>query len=284
MRPHPAAQAFPAPAKLNLDLRIIGRRPDGYHLLESIFCLINLCDTVWLLPRHDGQILLHTPTPGISAEQDLSYRAARLLQQFSGSPGGVEIWLEKRIPTGGGLGGGSSDAATVLLALNHMWHTGIPPIQLRRIGLSLGADVPFFLFGRNAFAQGIGEILNPIDVPEQWYVLVRPNVRISTPTVFSHPQLPRNSPSCPNPSFEQLQPFRNDMQAVVLAEYPPVAAAFRLLQSHGKPQLTGSGACLFVACSTQEEAVFIRSRLPENLESWCIGGLHNHPLLKFLNK
>lgn len=278
MKPHPAAQAFPAPAKLNLDLRITGRRPDGYHLLESIFCLIDLCDTVWLLPRTDGQILLHNPAGGIPPEQDLSYRAARLLQQFSGSLQGVEIWLEKRIPSGGGLGGGSSDAATVLLALNHLWQTAVPPEELRRLGLSLGADVPFFLFGQNAFAQGIGEILRPMAVPEQWYVLVRPNAHVATPKIFAHPDLTRNSPPCPDPSFEQLQPFRNDMQAVVLAEYPSVVAAFRLLQHYGAPQMTGSGACLFIACATQNEAEYIRSRLPENLASWCVRGLAKHPL------
>ncbi|MBH5328323.1 4-(cytidine 5'-diphospho)-2-C-methyl-D-erythritol kinase [Eikenella sp. S3360] len=283
MSPHPAARPFPAPAKLNLDLRITGRRPDGYHLLESIFRLISLCDTVWLLPRRDSQIILHNPAGGIPPEQDLSHRAARLLQQFSGSLQGVEIWLDKRIPSGGGLGGGSSDAATVLLALNHLWQTAVPPEQLHRLGLSLGADVPFFLFGQSAFAQGIGEILHPIALPEQWYVVVRPNAHVSTPKIFAHPDLTRNSPPCPNPGFEQLQPFRNDMQAVVLAEYPSVAAAFRLLQDYGTPQMTGSGACLFIACATQGEAEYIHSRLPENLASWCVHGMDKHPLFAILN-
>ncbi len=333
MQPHPAARAFPAPAKLNLDLRIIGRRADGYHLLESIFCLIDLCDTIWLLPREDGQIILHNPAGGIPPEQDLSHRAARLLQQFSGSPNGVEIWLDKHIPSGGGLGGGSSDAATVLLALNHLWHTAVPPETLRALGLKLGADVPFFLFGQSAFVQGIGEILSPLAVPEQWYVVVRPDahvatpkifahpnltrnsppcaqpgfaqlqsfrndmqavvllavpeqwyvvvrpdVHVATPKIFAHPGLTRNSPPCAQPGFAQLQPFRNDMQAVVLAEYPPVAAAFRLLQNYGTPQLTGSGACLFIACATQGEAEYIYGRLPENLAAWCVRGLDRHPL------
>ena len=282
MQPHPAARAFPAPAKLNLDLRIIGRRADGYHLLESIFCLIDLCDTVWLLPREDGQIILHNPAGGIPPEQDLSHRAARLLQQFSGSPDGVEIWLGKHIPSGGGLGGGSSDAATVLFALNHLWHTAVPPETLRALGLKLGADVPFFLFGQSAFVQGIGEILSPLAVPEQWYVVVRPDAHVTTPKIFTHPNLTRNSPPCAQPSFTQLQPFRNDMQAVVLAEYPPVAAAFRLLQDYGTPQLTGSGACLFIACTTQGEAEYIYSRLPENLAAWCVPGLDRHPLQAIL--
>ena len=278
IQPHPAARAFPAPAKLNLDLRIIGRRADGYHLLESIFCLIDLCDTIWLLPREDGQIILHNPAGGIPPEQDLSHRAARLLQQFSGSPNGVEIWLDKHIPSGGGLGGGSSDAATVLLALNHLWHTAVPPETLRALGLKLGADVPFFLFGQSAFVQGIGEILSPLAVPEQWYVVVRPDAHVATPKIFAHPNLTRNSPPCAQPGFAQLQPFRNDMQAVVLAEYPPVAAAFRLLQNYGTPQLTGSGACLFIACATQGEAEYIYGRLPENLAAWCVRGLDRHPL------
>jgi len=166
----------------------------------------------------------------------------------------------------------------VLLALNHLWHAAVPPGTLRALGLKLGADVPFFLFGQSAFVQGIGEILSPLAVPEQWYVVVRPDAHVATPKIFAHPNLTRNSPPCAQPGFAQLQPFRNDMQAVVLAEYPPVAAAFRLLQNYGTPQLTGSGACLFIACATQGEAEYIYGRLPENLAAWCVRGLDRHPL------
>lgn len=270
--------SYPAPAKLNLDLRITGRRADGYHELESIFTLIDLQDTLDIEPRDDGRIVLHTPLSDVPPEQDLCVRAARALQNFSGCPLGADIRVEKRIPTGGGLGGGSSDAATVLMALNRLWDLNLPSNTLQKIGLTLGADVPFFLFGQSAFACGIGEILTPLALPPQWYVLVRPNVHVATPKVFAHPDLPRDSTPCAAPSFAALQPFRNDMQAVVLAEYPPVAAAFRLLQDYGNPRMTGSGACLFLAFDNAAEAEAVLSRLPETLESWCVAGLAEHPL------
>lgn len=270
--------SYPAPAKLNLDLRITGRRADGYHELESIFTLIDLQDTLDIEPRDDGRIVLHTPLSDVPPEQDLCVRAARALQNFSGCLKGADIRVEKRIPTGGGLGGGSSDAATVLMVLNRLWDLNLPSNTLQKIGLTLGADVPFFLFDQSAFARGIGEILTPLALPPQWYVLVRPNVHVATPKVFAHPDLPRDSTPCAAPSFAALQPFRNDMQAVVLAEYPPVAAAFRLLQDYGNPRMTGSGACLFLAFDNAAEAEAVLSRLPETLESWCVAGLAEHPL------
>ena len=270
--------SYPAPAKLNLDLRITGRRADGYHELESIFTLIDLQDTLDIEPRDDGRIVLHTPLSDVPPEQDLCVRAARALQNFSGCLKGADIRVEKRIPTGGGLGGGSSDAATVLMVLNRLWDLNLPSNTLQKIGLTLGADVPFFLFGQSAFARGIGEILTPLALPPQWYVLVRPDAHVATPKVFAHPDLPRNSTPCAAPSFAALQPFRNDMQAVVLAGYPPVAAAFRLLQDYGSPRMTGSGACLFLAFDNAAEAEAVRSLLPETLESWCVAGLAEHPL------
>lgn len=270
--------SYPAPAKLNLDLRITGRRADGYHELESIFTLIDLQDTLDIEPRDDGRIVLHTPLSDVPPEQDLCVRAARALQNFSGCLMGADIRVEKRIPTGGGLGGGSSDAATVLMVLNRLWDLNLPSNTLQKIGLTLGADVPFFLFGQSAFARGIGEILTPLALPPQWYVLVRPDAHVATPKVFAHPDLPRNSTPCAAPSFAALQPFRNDMQAVVLAGYPPVAAAFRLLQDYGSPRMTGSGACLFLAFDNAAEAEAVRSLLPETLESWCVAGLAEHPL------
>ena len=212
------AQAFPAPAKLNLDLRITGRRDDGYHNLESIFCLIGLYDTVYLKPRDDKKIILHNPTEGIPYEQDLAYRAALSLQQHTGSCRGVEIWLEKKIPTGGGLGGGSSDAATVLIVLNQWWQCRLTRQQLIDLAVKLGADVPFFLFGQSAFARGIGEQLVKIEIPKQWYVIIKPSVHVSTPKIFSHGNLTRNSKPSIMPTFQSLQPFRNDMQAVVFQE------------------------------------------------------------------
>ncbi|EGY51777.1 4-(cytidine 5'-diphospho)-2-C-methyl-D-erythritol kinase [Neisseria shayeganii] len=273
-----AAQAFPAPAKLNLDLRIVGRRADGYHLLESIFRLVDLCDTVHLLPRPDGQIQLHTPADGVLPQQDLTYRAAALLQQASGSRQGADIWLEKRIPMGGGMGGGSSDAATVLMALNRLWQCGLSAEQLMPLGLQLGADVPFFIFGRNAFVRGIGEKLSEITLPAQWYVVVKPSVHVSTAVIFSHPGLTRDSEPSIMPSFQSLQPFRNDMQAVVLKEYTEVKQVFELMRLYGTPLMTGSGACIFLSFAEQKTAESVYKTVAQTHQAYCIRGLDRHPM------
>ena len=282
---------YPAPAKLNLDLRIIRQRPDGYHDIESIFTLINLADTLAIAPRHDNQLILHTPTPNVPPAQDLTIRAAQALRQAAqGSlkanttPFGADIWLNKTIPMGGGLGGGSSNAATVLLVLNHLWQCHFSPEQLIQIATPLGADVPFFIYGQTAFARGIGEQLQPIAIPPQHYVLVRPNAHIPTAQIFQHPHLPRNSPSTPNPSYAALQPLRNDMQNIVLENYPAVATAYRQLQAYGTPQLTGSGACLFLPTDTLAAAQHIQSQLPTSLESWAVSPLPIHPLKTYFQK
>ena len=285
---------YPAPAKLNLDLRIIRQRPDGYHDIESLFTLINLTDTLAIAPRRDNQIILHTPTPNVPPAQDLTVRAAQALRQTAqGSlktseaqttPLGADIWLHKTIPMGGGLGGGSSNAATVLIVLNQLWQLNLSPEQLIQIATPLGADVPFFVYGQTAFACGIGEQLQPIAIPEQHYVLVRPNVHIPTAQIFQHPDLPRNSPGTPNPSYAALQPLRNDMQNIVLQNYPAVAAAYHQLQAHGTPQLTGSGACLFLPTDSLEAAEYIRSQLSPNLESWAVSPLPAHPLKTYFQK
>ena len=281
---------YPAPAKLNLDLRIIRQRPDGYHDIESIFTLINLSDTLAIAPRNDNQITLHTPTPNVPPEQDLTVRAAQALRQATGSlktqttPLGADIWLHKTIPMGGGLGGGSSNAATVLIVLNQLWQLNLSPEQLIQIATPLGADVPFFVYGQTAFARGIGEQLQPISIPEQHYVLVRPNAHIPTAQIFQHPDLPRNSPSSPNPSYAALQPLRNDMQNIVLQNYPAVAAAYHQLQAHGTPQLTGSGACLFLPTTSLAAAQRIQSQLPPELESWAVSPLPIHPLKTYFQK
>lgn len=271
-----------SPAKLNLDLRIIGKLPNGYHALESIFTLIDLHDTLCITPRDDAQIVLHTPTPDVLPEQDLTVRAAKLLQSFSGSLKGANIWLEKKIPMGGGLGGGSSNAATVLLVLNQLWQCGLSQQQLIDLGVQLGADVPFFIFGQTAFARGVGEKLQPIDIPQQYYVVVKPDVHVSTPQIFAHPDLPRNSVGNPQPTWHNMQPLRNDMQAVVLQDYPAVRAAFTELAKHGEPRMTGSGACVFLACDSLDWAREVAARLPENWQYWCVAGLSRSPLLTFL--
>lgn len=274
---------YPSPAKLNLDLRIIGKLSNGYHAIESLFTLINLHDTLCITTRNDTQIILHTPTKDVLPEQDLTIKAARALQTISGSLKGADIWLEKIIPMGGGLGGGSSNAATVLLVLNQLWHCQLNQQQLIDIGIQLGADVPFFIFGQTAFARGMGEQLQTINIPKQYYVLVRPNAHVATAKIFAHRDLPRNSVSNPMPTFSNLQPLRNDMQNVVLSEYPSVQAAFHTLQAHGKPRMTGSGACLFLSCDTAAEAAHIQAQLPPTTQSWCVESIATHPLFSMLS-
>ncbi|MDO4640582.1 MAG: 4-(cytidine 5'-diphospho)-2-C-methyl-D-erythritol kinase [Neisseria sp.] len=278
MKRPPHSQTFLAPAKLNLDLRITGRRDDGYHELESIFCLIGLYDTLHLAVRDDGKIVLHTPTKGVLPEQDLTVRAAKCLQEHTQVLYGVDIWLEKHIPIGGGLGGGSSDAAMVLMALNRLWQCGLERQQLIDLGAGLGADVPFFIFGRNAFAKGIGEQLSEIEVPKQWYVVVRPDVHVSTQAIFTHKNLTRNSKPSIMPSFQTLQPFRNDMQAVVFEEYPQVFAAFQVLQQYGHPLMTGSGSCVFITASERQKAEQICEQVSREYQAYCVEGLEKHPL------
>ncbi|MDO4248300.1 MAG: 4-(cytidine 5'-diphospho)-2-C-methyl-D-erythritol kinase [Neisseria sp.] len=278
MTPPADVPAFLAPAKLNLDLRITGRRADGYHELESIFCLIGLYDVLNIAVRGDGKIVLHTPVAGVPAGQDLTVRAAELLKSRTQSRQGADIWLEKRIPMGAGLGGGSSDAAAVLLVLNKLWRCGLDRQQLIGLGAKLGADVPFFIFGKNAFARGIGEQLSEIEVPKQWYVVARPEVHISTQKIFSHKNLTRNSKPSIISSFQALRPFRNDMQAVVFEEYPQVFAAFSELQKYGHALMTGSGSCVFVAVDNRAEAEIICRRVSEKYQAYCVEGLPAHPL------
>ncbi|MDO5686657.1 MAG: 4-(cytidine 5'-diphospho)-2-C-methyl-D-erythritol kinase [Neisseria sp.] len=277
-RPPATARAYPAPAKLNLMLKIIGRRTDGYHLLETVFTLIDLCDTVYLQTRDDGQIVLHNPQADVSPEQDLTVRAARALQNASGSLKGTDIWLDKVIPVGGGLGGGSSDAATVLLVLNHLWQCRLSRRRLMDIALTLGADVPFFVFGQNAFAQGVGERLSALNLPPQHYVVVHPPVHVSTAHIFQHPRLTRNSQSCIIHGLENNIPHQNDLQAVVTAEYQEVAAALDLLRQYGEAQMTGSGACVFLATKTRHEAENIAQAVSGKYPSFCTSSLSRHPL------
>ncbi|MDO4997892.1 MAG: 4-(cytidine 5'-diphospho)-2-C-methyl-D-erythritol kinase [Neisseria sp.] len=274
---------YPAPAKLNLDLRITARRADGYHELASVFTLIDWCDWVKIAPRADGKIVLHTPAAGVLPEQDLAYRAAFALKRHTQTPLGANIALEKHIPMGGGLGGGSSDAATVLLVLNHLWRCRLQTAELIKIGVKLGADVPFFLFGQSAFAQGIGEKLTAFTVPPKWYVVLRPEQHVATAVIFNHPDLPRNTPKPLVPTYQDLQPFQNDMQGVVLKEYPTVAAAYQAMQALGQPLMTGSGSCLFLTFDTQSEAENAQNVLhKQGYECRAVQGLREHPLRAML--
>lgn len=276
---------YPAPAKLNLFLHVTGRRPDGYHLLQSAFILVGLQDTIRLRVRADGVIARVNEVAGVPEATDLAVRAARLLQAETGTPQGADIEVGKRIPLGGGLGGGSSDAATVLLALDRLWGTGLGAERLRALGARLGADVPFFLFGQDAWVEGIGEVLRPLDVPTRWYLILAPPVHVPTPEIFGAPELTRNTQSLKIEDFSAHggQCFmgagtRNDLQAVVEARYPEVREYREWLSQHGEARMTGSGACVFAAFGTREAAEAVAAALPPGMNGFVAQGLRQHPL------
>lgn len=270
-------QSFPAPAKLNLTLAITGRRADGYHLLESVFRFIDLMDTVELAVRDDGQIVLDTPIAGVPADTDLTVRAARALQAASGSTLGASIRLHKQIPMGGGLGGGSSDAATVLLALNRLWQLNLPRQALQDIGVTLGADVPVFIFGRPAFATGIGDELTECDVPDAWYVVLHPGVSVPTAKIFSHQGLTRNSTPSIMRALQTTQ-RKNDMQSVVCQMFPEVADCLVKASEYGSAMMTGSGACVFLEYDTEAQAGAVFQSLSHSYTGFVARGLQHHPL------
>lgn len=268
---------YPAPAKLNLFLHVVGRRVDGYHLLQTLFRLIDHGDHLRFSPRQDGQLRLLNPLPGVPPESDLTLRAARLLQVETGCRQGADIHLEKHLPMGGGVGGGSSDAATVLLALNHLWQLGLPRQRLQEIGLRLGADVPVFLFGRNAFAEGVGEDLQALDLPPAWYVVLEPPVQVPTALIFSAPELKRDTPSIRaadwHPGFGG-----NDLQAVAVARFPVIDDYRHWLGQYAEARMSGSGACVFAEFSDEASARQVLDRLPAGMRGWLAAGLAEHPL------
>ena len=268
---------YPAPAKLNLFLHVVGRRADGYHLLQTLFRLVDHGDSLRFSPRADGEIRLATPLPGVLPESDLTVRAARLLQAETGCRQGVEIAVDKRLPMGGGLGGGSSDAATVLLALNHLWQLGLPCAQLQQIGLTLGADVPVFVGGRNAFAEGVGEALQPIDLIPAWYVVLEPPVAVPTAAIFGAPELKRDTAPMAVADWAPGVGI-NDLQAVAVARFPPVADHLRWLAGYGDARMSGSGACVFAEFGTPQAAQAVLDELPATLVGWVAAGLERHPL------
>jgi 4-diphosphocytidyl-2-C-methyl-D-erythritol kinase len=269
--------AWPAPAKLNLFLHVVGRRADGYHLLQTVFRFIDHGDLLRFAPRADGEVALATPLPGVPPESDLTVRAARLLQAETGCRDGATIFLEKRLPMGGGLGGGSSDAATVLLALNHLWNLGLPRRRLQEIGLALGADVPIFVYGRNAFAEGVGEAFSPLDLPPAWYLVVEPPAQVPTVDIFRSPSLRRDTPAIAagdwRPGFGG-----NDLAPVAIERHPVIGEALDWLAAFGEARMTGSGACVFAEFATREAADAALARLPEGLPGWVARGLSAHPL------
>lgn len=270
----------PAPAKLNLFLHVTGRRPDGYHLLQTLFRFIDLYDTLHFTLREDGMVRRGNMIHGVEEQQDLCVRAARLLQDETGCRLGVDISIEKRIPMGGGLGGGSSDAATTLIALNRLWSLGLSRQRLMALGLRLGADVPVFIFGKNAFAEGVGEELQACPLPEAWYVVLFPPVLVPTVQIFSHPELTRDSLSITMRALlsEQKQQLRNDLQSVACALYPEVAQHIAILDNFGSALMTGSGACVFAEFSSRGRAEEVMRQLPQKVRGVVAQGLAQHPL------
>ncbi|MEF9899180.1 MAG: 4-(cytidine 5'-diphospho)-2-C-methyl-D-erythritol kinase [Pseudomonas sp.] len=262
---------LPAPAKLNLMLHILGRRADGYHLLETLFQFLDYGDELSFALRDDSEIRLHSTVEGVPHDSNLIVKAARKLQALTGCTQGADIWLKKVLPMGGGIGGGSSDAATTLLGLNHLWKLQCSEDQLAELGLSLGADVPVFVRGHAAFAEGVGEILTPADPEEPWYVVLVPQVFVSTAEIFSHPQLTRDSLPLkmrPVPKGNS----RNDCQLVVEQSYPEVRNSLNLLSKFTEARLTGTGSCVFGAFPSKAEADKVLALLADTQSGFVAKG------------
>jgi 4-diphosphocytidyl-2-C-methyl-D-erythritol kinase len=270
--------AWPAPAKINLFLHVVGRRPNGYHLLQTAFQLLDFGDSLEFAPRADDRIARHADYDGIVDDDDLVVRAARALQRHAGHPRGADIVVRKSIPQGGGLGGGSSDAATTLVALNALWELGLDEDTLAAIGLGLGADVPVFVRGRAAFAEGVGELLTPIEPPEDHYLVVHPGCAVSTAEVFKHADLTRHTPAITIRAFLEGA-GANDCEAVVRKLQPEVGAALDWLRDYGAARLTGTGACVFLRCRSRSDAQQLRDRLPGRWRGFVARGLNRSPLL-----
>jgi 4-diphosphocytidyl-2-C-methyl-D-erythritol kinase len=279
---------YPAPAKLNLFLHVVGRRDDGYHLLQSVFTLIDRFDSVRLQVRGDGEIRRVSDLPGVPPAQDLAVRAALLLKEASGTSQGADIEVVKRIPMGGGLGGGSSDAATVLLALDRLWGTGFGPDVLAELGAGLGADIPFFLHGSAAWVEGIGEKVAPLELPRRWYLVLTPPTVVPTAAVFAAPELTRNTEPLKMEDFSARSPglrrfgsdegFRNDLEPVVAARFPAVREHLEWLRRHADARMTGSGSCVFAGFDSREAAQQVLDLLPAPMQGFVAQGISQHPL------
>ncbi|RUO32124.1 4-(cytidine 5'-diphospho)-2-C-methyl-D-erythritol kinase [Aliidiomarina sedimenti] len=274
---------LPAPAKLNLFLHIVGRRNDGYHELETLFQFLSISDELHFTLTNDGTISLTSGLTEVTTDDNLVYRAALLLLPHRQDTSlGVQITLDKKIPMGGGLGGGSSDAATTLLALNKLWQLKLTPQQLADIGLQLGADVPVFLFGRAALAQGIGENLYPAQPKESWYLVINPGVHVSTADIFQHPDLPRDSSRIKRQARHWLM-YRNDCQQLVSTLYPPVAKALQWLLEYAPTRMTGTGACVFGCFENQAAAQKALAELPAEFSGFVAQGLNTSPAWQALH-
>jgi len=281
-----SALRYPAPAKLNLFLHVVGRRADGYHLLQTVFRFIDYGDELAFRVRDDALIRRTTQLVDVPEDRDLCVRAARLLQDHTGCRLGADIELVKRLPLGGGLGGGSSDAATTLIALNRLWNTGVPREELQGLGLKLGADVPVFIFGRNAFAEGVGERLQELVLGPAWYLVLVPEAAVSTAEIFSAAELTRNTNAITIAAFSAgpghasgyVFSGRNDLEPVVVRRYPQVAKTLEWLRRYGDARMTGSGACVFCAFGSEAQAARVLSELPEGMRGFVARGLDRHPL------
>ena len=288
---------IPAPAKLNLWLSITGRRPDGYHELQTLFQLVDLADSIELEATDDGDIELSTPLPGVPDSQHLAVRAAKALKQATGSQPGTRIAVQKQLPQGGGLGGGSSDAATTLLGLNQLWGCGLSYDELATIGVELGADVPVFIHGYSSLAAGIGEQLTPVELPPRWYIILVPPCQVSTADVFGDPDLTRDTLAIRIPAalgsggeknadlgeFLLRERSGNDCLAVVRKNYPIVAKTLDWLEQFGPAYLTGTGACVFTPCDSELRAREIQAQVPDWLDSFVTRGLNRSPTHRALN-
>ncbi|HDG1696421.1 4-(cytidine 5'-diphospho)-2-C-methyl-D-erythritol kinase [Kluyvera ascorbata] len=278
---------WPSPAKLNLFLYITGQRADGYHTLQTLFQFLDYGDTLTIVPRHDGQLRLLTPVDGVPNEENLIIRAARLLMKTAADSqrlpegSGADISIDKRLPMGGGLGGGSSNAATVLVALNHLWQCGLSEDELATIGLTLGADVPVFVRGHAAFAEGVGEVLTPVEVAEKWYLVAHPGVSIPTPVIFRDPELPRNTPVR---SIETLLncEFGNDCEVIARKRFREVDDVLSWLLEYAPSRLTGTGACVFAEFDTELAARQVLEQAPEWLQGFVAKGVNLSPLKQAL--
>lgn len=283
-------QAFLAPAKINLFLHITGQRADGYHLLQTVFRLLDFYDTIYLKPTTNKAIKRVNQVANVPEAQDLCVRAATLLQQHTQCQLGVEVAVEKRIPMGGGLGGGSSDAATVLLALNRLWQLNLPREELQTLGLQLGADVPFFIYGSNAWAEGVGEQLQSINLKPAYYVVLNPNIHVSTAQIFANKQLTKNAIPKTMSGFSGMTnsatgnvstEFINHLEKIVCCDYPAVSACLTWLKQFGDARMSGSGASVFLEVADKETAIEICNQKPKEMDGFVAKGLNQHPLFEF---
>lgn len=268
---------WPSPAKLNLFLHILGRLDNGYHQLQSLFQILDIGDRLAFDVTDDGEINLDTHIPGVAHDDNLIVRAARLLHPHAPAGAGVRMHLDKQLPMGGGIGGGSSNAATALVALNQLWQCGLSTDTLAELGLTLGADVPIFVRGDTAFANGVGEALTPATLPSHWYLVVNPGIHISTGEVFSLPELPRNTPAMTWESYS-FDATRNDCQQIVCDRYPEVANLLHWLVHYAPSRMTGTGACVFATFTDQNEASEVQAKLPAAWPSFVAKGLNHSPL------